>query len=54
MALRLGRFFNVSPELWVGIQADYDLEVTRLRRQAAVNRRVQPLSALKPAAKGLL
>ena len=25
MALKLGRLFNVSPELWIGIQADYDL-----------------------------
>ena len=24
MALKLGRLFNVSPELWMGIQADYD------------------------------
>lgn len=28
MALKLGRLFNVSPELWTGIQADYDLELT--------------------------
>ena len=27
MALKLGRLFNVSPELWIGIQADYDLEI---------------------------
>ena len=25
-ALRLGRFFNVSPEFWLNIQARYDLE----------------------------
>lgn len=30
MALKLGRYFNVSPELWVGIQGDYDLETARL------------------------
>jgi len=30
MALKLGRYFNVSPELWVGIQGDYDLEIARL------------------------
>src|SRR2546426_2766236 len=41
MALKLGRLFNVSPELWMGIQADYDLEVTRLRREAAIVKQVQ-------------
>lgn len=25
-ALRLGRFFNVSPEFWLNIQTHYDLE----------------------------
>jgi len=30
MALKLGRLFDVSPELWMGIQADYDLETARL------------------------
>ncbi len=29
MALKLGRLFNVSPELWMGIQADYELEIAR-------------------------
>ncbi len=26
-ALRLGRYFEVSPETWVGLQADYDLRL---------------------------
>jgi antitoxin HigA-1 len=30
MALKLGGLFNVSAELWVGVQADYDLELARL------------------------
>jgi addiction module HigA family antidote len=46
MALKLGRLFSVSPELWVGIQADYDLEVARLRSEAKINRRIQPLPKL--------
>src|SRR5262245_39501118 len=50
MALKLGRLFNVSPELWMGIQADYDLEVVRLRREAAIEKRVQPLAELQTAA----
>ncbi len=27
-ALRLGRFFGTSPEFWLGLQAQYDLDVT--------------------------
>jgi addiction module HigA family antidote len=50
MALKLGRLFNVSPELWMGIQADYDLEVARLRGAAEIERRVQPLPSLHAAA----
>ena len=49
MALKLGRLFNVSPELWVGIQADYDLEIARLRSAKAIERRVQPWPGLQPA-----
>lgn len=28
-ALRLGVYFGVSPELWLNLQADYDLRVAR-------------------------
>ena len=28
-ALRLGKYFGVSPELWLDLQADYDLRVAR-------------------------
>ena len=49
MALKLGRLFNVSPELWMGIQADYDLETARRRKEAAIAKRVRPLPALQAA-----
>ena len=26
-ALRLGKYFAVSPEVWLGLQSDYDLRV---------------------------
>jgi addiction module HigA family antidote len=48
MALKLGRLFNVSPELWMGIQADYDLELARDRSEAEIFRRVQPLKLTGP------
>ena len=28
-ALRLGKFFKVSPEAWLGLQSDYDLRVAQ-------------------------
>jgi antitoxin HigA-1 len=49
MALKLGRLFSVSPELWLGIQTDYDLEIARERNEADIVRRIQPLK-LSPAA----
>jgi hypothetical protein len=33
----------------MGIQADYELEVARLRSEAAIQKRVQPLAVLKAA-----
>ena len=30
-ALRLGRFFGNSPEFWLGLQTDYDLEEEKKR-----------------------
>jgi addiction module HigA family antidote len=30
-ALLLGRYFDMSPEFWLRLQADYDLEVERER-----------------------
>jgi antitoxin HigA-1 len=50
MALKLGRLFSVSPELWVGIQADYDLEVARLESQSTIERTIRPLQALRDLA----
>lgn len=28
-AMRLARFFNMSPEFWMGLQADYEMALTR-------------------------
>lgn len=49
MALKLGRLFQVSPELWMGIQADYDLEIARLRCAKRIERDVHPLPELQAA-----
>jgi len=47
MALKLGRLFNVSAEVWTGIQADYDLEVARLHCAKRIERDIHPLTELK-------
>ena len=49
MALKLGRLFNVSPELWIGVQADYDLEMARNRSEAVIRRRIRPLEPARAA-----
>jgi antitoxin HigA-1 len=40
-ALRLGKYFNVSPEVWMGLQADYDLRMAQRSIGAEVDKRVQ-------------
>jgi antitoxin HigA-1 len=41
-ALRLARYFGTSPEFWLGIQKDYDLEVARDEFEVEVEPQVQP------------
>jgi addiction module HigA family antidote len=42
MALRLARYFKTSPELWLGLQQDYELDVARDKSAARVEREVLP------------
>ncbi len=46
-ALRLGRYFGVSPQFWLNLQSHYDLEVeaSRLRTRLSREVRVLPLAA---------
>lgn len=44
-ALRLARFFGTSPEFWLGLQMDYDLETTRAALGARLDREVTPRAA---------
>lgn len=39
-ALRLGKFFHVSPETWMGLQAEYDLRVARRATGPEIEKRV--------------
>jgi antitoxin HigA-1 len=40
-ALRLGTYFHVSPETWLGLQIDYDLRVIQQRNGEDIMRRVR-------------
>lgn len=42
-ALRLSRYFGVSPQFWLGLQAEYDLDVTRDSLGHRLEREVRPL-----------
>ena len=42
LALRLGRLFNQSPEMWMGLQARYDLELAKDKYAAEIER-VRPV-----------
>jgi addiction module HigA family antidote len=44
-ALRLGRYFGTSAEMWVNMQAHYDLEVARDEFEAALVEEIQPRAA---------
>jgi len=45
MALRLGRFFGTTPEFWINLQAQYDLEVAARATGKEIARAVVPLAA---------
>jgi len=42
-ALRFGRFFGTSPELWLGLQAEYDLRTARRDFGEEIEKRVSRL-----------
>jgi plasmid maintenance system antidote protein VapI len=42
MALRLVRYFGTSPELWLGLQLDYELDMARDTTASQIEREVLP------------
>ena len=44
-ALRLGRYFETTPDIWLGLQLDYDLRVARRRTAEEIEATVRPRSA---------
>lgn len=47
-AMRLGRYFRTTAELWLGLQQHYDMELARRELGAEIERSIQPL---KPASR---
>ena len=41
-ALRLGRYFDMSPQFWLGLQMDYDLDVAEDAVGSRLNPEVRP------------
>jgi addiction module HigA family antidote len=41
-ALRLARYFNMSPEFWMRLQMDYDLESAADAEESAIHEGIRP------------
>ena len=39
-ALRLGKYFGVSPEVWLGLQADYELRIAQRTIGPEIEKRI--------------
>lgn len=44
-ALRLGKYFGVTPQTWMGLQAEYDLRVAQRTIGEEVEKRIQRYAA---------
>ena len=44
-ALRLGKYFGVSPEVWLDLQSDYDLRVARMTEWPKIEARIRTRAA---------
>jgi len=45
-ALRLARYFDMSPQFWLGLQMDYDLDVTEEALAERLKQEVRPYVAI--------
>jgi antitoxin HigA-1 len=48
MALRLSRYFGTSPDVWIGLQADYDLYWAGLKSKKTIDE-IKPLQGKRAA-----
>ena len=45
-ALRLARYFKMSPQFWLGLQMDYELDVAEDMLEGRLEKEVTPMSAI--------
>ena len=45
-ALRLARYFNMSPQFWLGLQMDYELDIAEDTLAERLEREVRPYSQM--------
>jgi addiction module HigA family antidote len=45
IALRLGKYFGTTPELWMNLQASYELRLARAKLWPKIEHRVRVLAA---------
>ena len=44
-AIKLATYFDTSPELWLRLQADYDLRITERKNGKRIRSKVTPIAA---------
>ena len=44
-ALRLARYFDTTPDFWMGLQLEYDLRTARAKAGAEISRQVKPMKS---------
>lgn len=49
-ALRLGRYFGMTPEFWINLQTRYDLDVAERTMRRQIEREIEPHAALDATA----
>ena len=45
-ALRLARYFKMTPQFWLGLQMDYELDVAEDTLEGRLEKEVTPMSAI--------
>lgn len=45
-ALRLAKFFGTSPEFWMNLQSQYDLQVAEDNMSKEIDKQVQPFTVI--------
>ena len=48
-ALRLARYFGTTPEFWLNLQTNYELEITRQKEIRKIERDVHPMEVAEAA-----